>query len=163
MATMLHYWFLAAWLNLLHPFFVSVTEITHNNKDKSLELTCRIFTDDFEKTLSAAYKTKVDILHPKDKKQTDQWVFDYISKHLRIKLDGKPVTLSFVGYQQEEDAIWSYLEIRNVTSFKTIEITNDLLFESHEEQINIVHVIKNGERKSRELRNPDSNLKFEFP
>jgi hypothetical protein len=163
MATMLHYWFLAAWLNLLHPFFVSVTEITHNNKDKSLELTCRIFTDDFEKTLSAAYKTKVDILHPKDKKQTDQWVFDYISTHLRIKLDGKPVTLSFVGYQQEEDAIWSYLEIRNVTSFKTIEITNDLLFESHEEQINIVHVIKNGERKSRELRNPDSNLKFEFP
>lgn len=163
MATMLHYWLLAGWLNLLHPFFVSVTEITHNSKDKSLELSCRIFTDDFEKTLSATYKTKVDILHPKDKKQTDQMVFDYISKHLRIKVDGKPVTLSFVGYQQEEEAIWSYLEVKNVGSFKTIEITNDLLFETHEEQMNIVHVIKNGERKSRELRNPDSNLKFEFP
>ena len=29
-----------------HPIFVSVTEIEHNNKDKTLEISCKIFTDD---------------------------------------------------------------------------------------------------------------------
>ncbi|MEI8059397.1 MAG: DUF6702 family protein, partial [Ferruginibacter sp.] len=31
-----------------HPLFVSVTEIEHNAKDKTLEISCKIFTDDFE-------------------------------------------------------------------------------------------------------------------
>ena len=31
---------------ILHPFFISVTEINHNIKDKSLEVSCKIFTDD---------------------------------------------------------------------------------------------------------------------
>lgn len=41
----------------LHPFHVSTTEINHNAKDKSLEITCRIFTDDFEAILGKNYKT----------------------------------------------------------------------------------------------------------
>ena len=40
----------------LHPIFVSVTEIEHNAKDKTLEISCKIFTDDFEKTLRLTYK-----------------------------------------------------------------------------------------------------------
>ena len=30
-----------------HPFHVSVVEINHNAEDKTLEITCKIFTDDF--------------------------------------------------------------------------------------------------------------------
>jgi hypothetical protein len=32
-----------------HPFFISVTEINHNSGDKNLEISCKIFTDDFGK------------------------------------------------------------------------------------------------------------------
>ena len=32
---------------LLHPIHVSVTEINHNAADKTLEVSVRIFTDDF--------------------------------------------------------------------------------------------------------------------
>ena len=34
-----------------HPIFVSVTQIDHNATDKTLEISCKIFTDDFEQTL----------------------------------------------------------------------------------------------------------------
>src|SRR6476661_2375693 len=34
-----------------HPFHVSTTEINHNATDKTLEISCRIFTDDFESCL----------------------------------------------------------------------------------------------------------------
>ncbi|MES1222052.1 MAG: DUF6702 family protein, partial [Bacteroidota bacterium] len=112
--------------------------------------------------LSKSYKTKVDILHPADKKKTEQLVSDYIGKHLKIKVDGKFVSLEFLGYQQEEEAIWNYFEVKNIPSFKTIEIDNDILFESHEQQTNIVHVIKKGKRQSRELINPVNSVKFEF-
>ena len=42
----------------LHPFHVSVVEINHNATDKTLEISCKIFTDDFEKVLAQNYKTK---------------------------------------------------------------------------------------------------------
>jgi hypothetical protein len=34
-----------------HPFYVSVTEISQNATDKSLEVSCKFFADDFEQTL----------------------------------------------------------------------------------------------------------------
>ncbi len=68
----LHKWLLVGlvWFSLgattkHHPLFISVTEIEHNAKEKSLEVSCKIFTDDFERTLRAAYKTKVDLLDAK--------------------------------------------------------------------------------------------------
>ena len=51
MAFLLHKWLLAGLDGAGHPFFVSVTEINHNAKDKTIEIACKIFTDDFE-TLS---------------------------------------------------------------------------------------------------------------
>ena len=42
----------------LHPFHVSTTEINQNAKDKILEISCRIFTDDFESILEKNYKTQ---------------------------------------------------------------------------------------------------------
>ncbi len=148
--------------NAFHPFFVSVTEVNHNAKEKELEISCRIFTDDFEKTLTKANKVKVDILNPADKKKLDQQINDYISKHFILKIDGKPVTMQYIGHEREEEAIWNYFEVKNITGFKTIEIIDNLLFETHEEQTNLVHVIQNGNRQSRELRNPNGLVKFEF-
>ena len=42
----------------LHPFHVSVVEIEHNAEDKSLEISCKIFTDDFEKNAGPIWKKR---------------------------------------------------------------------------------------------------------
>src|SRR5579862_8920555 len=80
-----------------HPFYVSVTEINHNAKDKTLEISCKIFTNDFETTLEKAFKTKVDLRSIKDKNENDKKINDYIISHLKINVDGKPVQVQFVG------------------------------------------------------------------
>ena len=55
-----------------HPIYVSVTEIEHNAKDKTLEISCKIFTDDFEKTLAQllciarASKAKMSLVDTSD-------------------------------------------------------------------------------------------------
>jgi hypothetical protein len=53
-------------------------EINHNATDKTLEISCKIFTDDFEKVLAQNYKTKVDLTNPPDRKAMDSVVKKYI-------------------------------------------------------------------------------------
>jgi hypothetical protein len=146
----------------LHPLYVTVTEINHNAKDKTLEISCKIFTNDFEAALEKALHVKTDLSEPKDKKAADKSVSDYIQKHLQIKADGKPVTLEFVGSEKETDATWSYFQVSNIAIVKKLEITNRLLYETFEGEINLMHVTVSGNRKSEKLTNPETNVIFEF-
>ncbi len=145
-----------------HPIYVSVTEIEHNAKDKTLEVSCKIFTDDFEKTLRSTYKTYVDLLKPKDKNATNKLVADYVQKHVLINVDGKPVTLQFLGYEQDEEGIVSYYQVNNINSVKKLDITDNILFEYKKEQLSIIHTTVNGNKKSTKLVNPDDKYSFEF-
>lgn len=145
-----------------HPIFMSVTEIEHNAKDRTLEISCKIFTDDFEKTLRQAYKTTVDLVNPKDKAATNKMVSDYVQQHLIIAVNGKKATLQFLGYEQQEEGIISYFQANNITAVNKIEFTNNILYEYKKEQIGIMHATVSGNRKSTRLNNPDDKAGFEF-
>ena len=146
-----------------HPIFVSVTEIEHNAKDKTLEISCKIFTDDFEKTLRQQNNNVfVDLIKPKDKPAMEKLISSYVMKHLLIKADGKPVALQYIGYEQEEEGIVSFYQVNNVPSVKRLEVTDNILFEYKQEQISIIHAIVNGNRKSTKLNNPEEKASFEF-
>jgi hypothetical protein len=147
---------------LKHPLYVTVTEVSHNAKDKILEISCKIFTNDFEAALEKASNTKVDLADPKDKPAADKLVNDYVIKHLQLKVDGKPVGLQFVGSEKETDATWSYFQVPNIATVKRIDIMNNLLYESFSNEINIMHVSANGNKKSGKLNSPDTNTFFEF-
>lgn len=145
-----------------HPFFVSVTEIEQNAKEKTLEISCKIFTDDFEKTLRQTYKGTVDLLEPKDKAAMNKLVSDYVKKHLSLVVDGKPVVLEFIGYEQQEEGIESYYQVNNISAVKKIDVTDNILYEYKKEQVSLLHVTVNGSRKSFKLNNPDAKVSFEF-
>jgi hypothetical protein len=145
-----------------HPIFVSVTEIEHNTKDKTLEISCKIFTDDFEKALRSTYKIYVDLLQPKDKNAMNKLVADYVQKHLVLKVDGKPVVLQFLGYEQDEEGIESFYQVNNIAAVKKLDITDNILFEYKKEQISIIHTTINGNKKSTKLVNPEEKYSFEF-
>src|SRR5437868_3729191 len=61
-----------------HPLHVSTTEINHNATDKSLEISCRLFVDDFEACLSKQYHTKVDLSAANVKTAMDSLVKKYL-------------------------------------------------------------------------------------
>ena len=145
-----------------HPVYMSVTEIEHNAKDKTLEISCKIFTDDFEKTLRQSYKGIVDLINPKDKAAMDKLVSAYVQKHLLIKADGKPVALQFIGYEQQEEGINSYYQVNNIPSVKKIEITDNILYEYKDQQISLLHVTVGGNRKSTKMVNPEEKVSLEF-
>ena len=146
-----------------HPLFISVTEMNYNATDKNMEISCKLFTDDFEKTLAAIYHTKVDLSATANKAELDKLVKDYIKNHLQLKLDNKAVTLEFVGFEKENEAVWSYFQVSNTAAApKKIDITNSILYESYDKQINLMHVSVAGNRKSTRLNYPDKEVTIQF-
>ena len=98
----------------LHPIYISVTEIEHNAKEKSLEISCKIFTNDFESLLKKDISNKIDLLHPQDKIFVEKTIDEYIQKHLVVSVDGIKKKMKFIGYEQVEECIECYFEIDGI-------------------------------------------------
>lgn len=139
-----------------HPYYISMTDINHNAKNKTVEVSVRIFTDDFEKTLRKNCSCKVDLSAKGDKKVMSKLINAYILQHLQIQLDGMDTILEYKGYQQEEESIWSYFEVSNISSLQKIEVVNTLLHDYKQEQINMIQINANGNEQTEKLDYPNS-------
>jgi hypothetical protein len=147
----------------LHPIHISVSEINYSEKDKALQITSRIFIDDLELSIRAERKEdELDLIEPKNGLTTEKMVSDYVLKHMALKLDDKIQKLKFLGMELEEPALICYIEIENVKKFKTIEVRNDIIMETHDDQSSIVHVTYKGPVKSMRLQrnNPTGTITF---
>lgn len=154
--------FIAREANRRHPFHVSTTEISYNIKSKSLEITSRIFTDDFEDILSKKFKGKMD-LHSKSKeKEMNAFIKSYIEANLKFSIDSKTVKYNYLGFENDHEATNVYLEIINVPVFKTLTTNNSLLYDLFDDQMNIIHVEKNGNRKSTKSSFPEKRMTVSF-
>lgn len=142
----------------LHPYYMSVTEFEYKPAEKEVQVACKIFTDDLEGTLKKEYKRKVDILNASAKKENEQLLNSYLQQHLRLQLDGKPVVLKMIGFEQEGEAVWIYLVANNTAAFKSAVVFNDLLYSYREDQLNIIHFKNKAERKSHRFTFPNKEV-----
>lgn len=145
-----------------HPFYVSVTEISHNRQSQSLEITCKIFADDLEDILKKNYKTTVNLTAAAQQEQNDRLVNDYFTRHLALAADGRPVKLSFVGFEKDSESAYCYFEVPGIASLKKLDVSISILQDLTPEQINIMHVTVNGNRKSYKLNYPHKEASFAF-
>jgi hypothetical protein len=167
MGAVLYKWFFSGLLFLTvgtgsHPIYVSVTEIEHNATDKTLEISCKVFTDDFEKTLRQNYKTNIELIAPKDKAAMQRLVNDYLQKHFQIQVDGKTVALQFLDYEKQDEGIISYFQANNISSVKKMTVTDNILYDYKKEQVSVLHITVGGNRKSSKVNNPEDKVSVEF-
>lgn len=92
----------------------------------------------------------------------DTLIARYIRQHLQISVDGHVLAPRYLGYRIEEDAAWCFLEVSGVTAVKKLELKDDILYEAHETQSHMIHVIVNDKRQSTKLDNPKSVASFAF-
>ena len=145
-----------------HPFYLSVTELNYDKAQQQLQISCKIFTDDFEKTLRAQHKSAIDLTHPGNKVLTEKYISDYIQSHIKININKRNIAFKFIGYEIEEEAVWCYFESDKIELPSKIEITNSILYELLPDQINIVHANVNNVRKSAKIGFPDKLILFQF-
>lgn len=155
-------WLATAMLGIFHPFYVSVTEINHNPKEQTLEVSCKMFSEDLEDILKKNYKTAVDLTAHKQQPQNEKMIQDYISKHLAIQANGKALKLNFIGFEKEAESVYCYFETEKINGVKKLDVTDSILQDFSDKQINIIHVVVNNNRKSQKLDYPDKMASFSF-
>ena len=146
----------------VHKFYVSVTNIEHSTTDKALQITTRIFIDDFQRVLDERYDFKEELTTEKATEKVEQLMKKYLTKKLKIWVNGELRVFNFIGKKYDDDVAVCYLEITGVESVKSLEIENAILCEIEEDQQNLVHAKINGTRKSLLLvkENDKGLLKF---
>ena len=147
---------------MMHPFFVSVIDINHNEKEATIEISVRCFTNDLEKMIAADTKTTIDLSAPSQKNRGDALLKAYLTKRLNLSVNGNKSTLDYVGYEIQKESTWTYFEIKNIKQLSQLNVLCEILFGVNDQQINIFHVNAKGVRKSYELIFPKNTTQFNF-
>ena len=155
-------WMATGLIAALHPFFVSVIEINHNQKDATVEISVRVFTEDLEKTLQKYTTGKVDIINPTDKVFLEKQISIYVSQKLKLRINGQPVILQYIGHEIQQESVWCYFEIAKIPEVKKLEVDCSLLYDFEKKQTNILHVKSKGMDKSYKLDYPANTAVFDF-
>lgn len=145
-----------------HPFYLSVTDLKYNVKEKALQGSVKIFVNDLEGALKKIHNKSVDLINVKDSAATNTLLNTYLKNNLSLKVNGQPKAFDMIGFERESEAVWIYLEFKNCPLPKQVLVINSILFDFLPDQSNIVHLEVIGSRKSLKANNPEKDLLFEF-
>lgn len=134
--------------NAAHEYYVSITKIEYVKEKKSVQIISRIFIDDFERLIRERYDPDVTLAADDELAKVDFYIEKYLDEKITIKINGKAVDAVFIGKEYESDIVYCYLEIENVESIQSFEISNQVLFDLYSEQQNIIRLKINDKNKS---------------
>ena len=141
-------WFVLAKLYLLHPFHVSICDVTYDSNDKHLKISVRLFADDLEIGLSDYTNTPDLDISELDSTKLNILLNTYLLENLHFTINKKKLPIHYLGSQKEDNGIWCFLENENLSPFNEISIFNSLLINFFGDQENLVHFRKNKTVKS---------------
>ena len=145
-----------------HPYHVGSMELKYNVESKTFEITGRFFLDDFENSLSKKNGKPLHFNDPKFKAQLKPALEAYCAENLKLKINNQFVKVNFVGYEEDKESVDVFLESEVVKDPKKVEVSMSFLYNFFNDQINIIHIIVNGERKSEKLTYPTRYLYQQF-
>ncbi len=128
-----------ALLSLLHPIHIGVSEIDFNKSENSLQVSHKYFLDDFEDAVESEYNVRLSLGSSKQHKNATVYLQKYLSSRFQMKVNGKDAEAVWIGSEIEAEAIWIYVEYPKIKKVKELEISNKVLFESFEDQKNLIH------------------------
>ena len=132
----------------VHPFYISVCQVDHNPDAAALEMSFRIFMDDLELALESMGTERLHLGTEREAEKADLYIGRYLARHVVIEINGRRVSPAFLGKEVDPDAMWCYMEVENIPVLESMTMTNSLLLETFEDQVNLVHVNANGQKKS---------------
>ncbi len=138
----------------------------YNAKEQVFEISMRLFTDDFEKVLSAVSNSKV-VLSEASGQATNKYdplIEQYVQAHFRFLTPQKQMkSVKYVGHEVEADANWLYLEMPFAEPFKGGTLKQDVLMEAFDDQVNMVNIKYQTQKKTFVFRKnqPVHNISLE--
>lgn len=148
--------------NSLHKYYISVTQIDYVEDQQSVQIVTRIFLDDFENLLKKRYDDTITLDEGEESAATKMYISRYLSDKLKIKINGEEVKFKFIGKKYDLDVMKCFLEVEGVTSIKSLEVSNKVLFDMFEDQQNIIKTKIYAKQKSFLLTSYKSSAVLNF-
>lgn len=128
-------------LNSFHDYHTSLTEINYNPKNKSLEASIRLFSDDLELALTKLNGGKKTTLDSQTE-VIEPLLELYIKKNFAIVSPNKEVKkIKYYGKEKEAEATWVYVEVLDCAQIKDFTLFNTILIDLFSDQNNLVNII----------------------
>ena len=134
-------------------FRTSNTNIDYELESGTLNITTRLFTSAIEKAIGE--KTV-------NKSAFDSKLKNYINNKVDIKINGKPMNVSYYGFQTNDQTTRIYLKVDKVNDIKSLEIRLALLMDTFEDQQNFIKTDIKNNRKSFVVRKDKEIIKVNF-
>jgi hypothetical protein len=143
-----------------HPYYVGVTEVSIETAKKDIRVSCKLNMNDVQLNLSQTAGKAIDLSTITPANQLS--LSALIQSGLTVQVGSKRINLAFLGYSVEDDAIWCFLEAKNIKYFPRVAVCNNLLYNQFESQTHFIHCIINGGRKSSKITNPEKCATFVY-
>ena len=132
----------------IHPYYVSTLEIDYRPDRAALQITMRVFTDDWLLMLNTHYDKSLRLDPDTNEEQMLIHSTDYLLQYLELNLNDTYVNPSVLGREYHDDQLVLYLEVMGVVELQTLAVSNRILFAELEGQQNIVRIKTPTKRKS---------------
>lgn len=149
-------------LSFAHPFYLSVCDLKFNPVSQKIEGTLKVFTNDLEDALKRLGNKTIDLIHSKNKKEDLLILNQYLIKRLSLFSNDKGLSYQLLGYETEEESTWIYFETSFCSLPKNLKVENSLLYDFLKEQMNLINLEVEGQKKSWKLTYPEKQVIFQF-
>ena len=130
-----------------HAYHSTITELRYNPAKKQLELSVKVFTDDFEKAISQGQPKTVSLTEPGPRPLV--LADAYFQRTLQIStVAGARLPMQVLGMQAENDGYWFYCKVALPGPVAGIRLRQAVLIDAFSDEMNIVNVEANGKKQS---------------
>ncbi len=118
-----------------HRYFFSITDLSLNERTQSIEVIHQITAHDVENAIAESKQIHFSVAHPDYENNIRQ----YVEANFQLHYQDKSLPLDWIGLEINKGNIYIYQETRFSHSLVGLKITNSLLTERYEKQVNTVN------------------------
>ncbi|GHA46025.1 hypothetical protein GCM10007103_28850 [Salinimicrobium marinum] len=145
-----------------HKFYLSVTDMEYSEKNKSLQIISRVFTDDMENLLKTRYSKGLYLTKEEEHEAADGFLKKYLSEKLEIQVNGEQRKFNYLGKKYDNDQLVLFLEVEDLPDLTNVIVRNEVLTDLFPDQKNVVHVSFKGVTKSLLLSRSNESGRINF-
>ena len=131
----------------LHAYHATLTELRYNAAKKQLELSVKIFTDDFEKAISLGQPARVNLTDAGPRPLALSTA--YIQRTLQVStVAGAPLPVQVLGMQADKEGYWFYCKVPLPGPVPGVKLRQTMMLDVFGDEVNIVNIEAGGKKQS---------------
>lgn len=150
-----------SFISFLHPVHVSITNFEYLSKEKTANISVKVFPDDFEFAFIHNYNLRLNLGTDSINPEWENYMKRYFDKMFSLKVNNKTsIPLDFKRYEVKDDGILLYFSAKIEQKIKSIQIDNGILLDTFENQTNLLILNVDGKEKGYNLN--FNNYKIDY-